>query len=149
MMGAATRFYTNQTRIKHRKISHHLLASELAAHSHFPIPIHTMYLEYLLCQINPNARNLHIGLLSRLTVSDTLQSGTLIPFRGRSPFHCPTLDCNFKALTTSLRNIKPPHVVIVFYGDFDLACTSFRAGSIQMYEQESVCYWLRLTKQTM
>ena len=69
-----TGFQPDQTGGQTLEELHHLTAPQLAAQERFAVTIDAVYLEDFLCQINANAGNLHVGLLSSIDWWITLPS---------------------------------------------------------------------------
>jgi hypothetical protein len=62
---ARARLHPYQARFEFAKKLQHLFSAQLPLQYHPLVTIHPMYLKLLLCQINPNSFNLHLGLLVR------------------------------------------------------------------------------------
>jgi len=59
----------------------HLIAPELLPQHRLALLINPMYLNNVLCQIQPNCRNLHRGRLSWLVEHHNAHFGTSMPFQ--------------------------------------------------------------------
>ena len=66
-----------------------ILASDLFAHLHLLMTIHTVDLKNALCNIDPYPFKLHRDSSYTLTVGNTLQSGTAMPFRWEESISLP------------------------------------------------------------
>jgi hypothetical protein len=67
-MRAAAGFHADQAGRQVGEERRHLLALQRLLEHGFASFIHAMYLEHVLCQIDTNCRNLHLGRLSWLVV---------------------------------------------------------------------------------
>jgi hypothetical protein len=82
VMRAAARFHADQAGWQGGEKRRYLLALERLPEHGLASFIHAMYLEHVLCQIDTNCRNLHLGRLSYLLVEIShLHFGTQMPFR--------------------------------------------------------------------
>jgi len=82
MRRAAARLHADQAGRPVSEERRHLLALERLPEHGLASFIHAMCLEHVLCQIDTNCRNLHLGRLSCLVVEIShLHFGTRMPFR--------------------------------------------------------------------
>jgi hypothetical protein len=73
---AATGFHAHQARRQVGEKLGYLVAPELLPQDRLALLINPVYLENILCQIQPNCRNLHRGRLSWLVEHRNLHFGT-------------------------------------------------------------------------
>ena len=81
VMRAAARFHADQARRQVGEERHYLGALQLLLQHRLASLIDPMHLDHVLCQIDPNRRNLHLGRLSWLVEHSHIHLGTSMPLR--------------------------------------------------------------------